>query len=285
MLKIGEFSQLGQVSVRTLRLYDELGLLKPAQIDRFTDYRSYSIEHLPRLNRILALKDLGLSLEQIARLLDEKVPAAQLRGMLKLKQAELEQQLQADQVRLARVEARLRQIELEGQQSPYDIVLKEVEAQTIASARQIVPTAEDMDYYCAATYRQVYAWLDRHDVAPSGREFTIYHNQEYTEEQIDLEAAVVIERDAIRFLTAASEGPVTVRELPAVPSMASVSYQGPLSGLGQAITALSTWIEQNSYSPAGLFREVFLSAQPHTLKRADHAVIELQIPVARKIPS
>lgn len=70
MLRIGEFSQLAQISIRTLRLYDEMGLFKPAQIDRFTEYRYYNVEQLPRLNRILALKDLGLSLFNYTTWLD-----------------------------------------------------------------------------------------------------------------------------------------------------------------------------------------------------------------------
>ena len=115
MFKIGDFSQLGQVSIRTLRLYDELGLLRPAQIDRFTSYRFYTIDQLPRLNRILALKDLGLSLEQIGDLLRRDLPVDQLRGMLMLKQSEIEQQMQGIQQQMRRVEARLKQIEQEGQ--------------------------------------------------------------------------------------------------------------------------------------------------------------------------
>ena len=111
MLKIGEFARMGQVSVRTLRYYDEIGLLEPARIDRFTGYRYYSAEQLPRLHRILALKDVGLSLEQIARLLDEELSPAEMRGMFRLKRAEIRQQLEEEQARLARIEARLRQIE------------------------------------------------------------------------------------------------------------------------------------------------------------------------------
>ena len=57
MFKIGDFSKLGQVSVRMLRHYDQLGLLKPGQIDKFTGYRYYAVEQLVRLNRILFFKD------------------------------------------------------------------------------------------------------------------------------------------------------------------------------------------------------------------------------------
>ena len=91
MLKIGEFSQLGQVSIRMLRHYDEMGLLKPTHIDRFTDYRYYSVEQLSRLNRLRALKDLGFSLEQIRPLLDDTIPADQLRVMLVTRLAGIEQ--------------------------------------------------------------------------------------------------------------------------------------------------------------------------------------------------
>ncbi|MCK4490472.1 MAG: MerR family transcriptional regulator, partial [Anaerolineales bacterium] len=79
MIRIGLFSKLSQVPVKTLRYYDEIGLLEPAEIDSFTDYRYYSVTQLPRLNRILALKDLGLSLNQIAQLLTEELPVEQLR--------------------------------------------------------------------------------------------------------------------------------------------------------------------------------------------------------------
>ena len=90
MIKIGDFSRLSQVSVKTLRYYDEVGLLKPVEVDRFTSYRYYSFDQLPRLNRVLALKDLGFSLEQIAQALDEGLTPDQLRGMLKLKRAEID---------------------------------------------------------------------------------------------------------------------------------------------------------------------------------------------------
>ena len=93
MLKIGDFSKLSLVSVKALRYYDERGLLKPARVDPSTGYRFYSVSQLSRLNRILALKDLGLDLSQIAQLLDLELTPDQIRGMLRLKQVELHQQL------------------------------------------------------------------------------------------------------------------------------------------------------------------------------------------------
>ncbi|MCZ7671816.1 MAG: MerR family transcriptional regulator [Chloroflexi bacterium] len=114
MLKIGEFAKEADVAVKTLRHYAKLGLLKPAWIDRFTGYRYYAQEQIPRLNRIMALKDLGFTLEQTGRILQNELTVAELRGMLRLKCAELEQRIEEDQERLTRVETRLDQIENEG---------------------------------------------------------------------------------------------------------------------------------------------------------------------------
>src|SRR6185295_8996279 len=92
MFTVGEFSQLAQVSKRLLRYYDEIGLLKPIHVDAATGYRYYSAEQMPLLNRILALKDLGLSLDQIQRVLSDNVSTDEIQGMLLLKKAEVEQQ-------------------------------------------------------------------------------------------------------------------------------------------------------------------------------------------------
>src|SRR5690349_11710414 len=93
VLKIGEFSRLAQVAVPTLRHYDQVGLLKPVAVDPATSYRSYSASQLPRLHRILALKGLGFSLEQIAAVLDEEPSPEQMRGMLRLRRAQIGQQI------------------------------------------------------------------------------------------------------------------------------------------------------------------------------------------------
>jgi DNA-binding transcriptional MerR regulator len=95
MLTIGAFARLGGVSVKTLRHYAAIGLLVPAQVDTATGYRSYAPEQLFLLNHILVLKDLGLSLVQIGALLEEGVPLDQLHGMLRLKRAELHDQIAA----------------------------------------------------------------------------------------------------------------------------------------------------------------------------------------------
>ena len=111
MLKIGDFSSLSQVSIKTLRYYDERGLLSPAHIDADTGYRYYSAAQLSRLHRILALKDFGFSLEQIAKCLEDNVTAEQMRGMLALRQAEQQARVEEERDRLSRLQSRIRLIE------------------------------------------------------------------------------------------------------------------------------------------------------------------------------
>jgi DNA-binding transcriptional MerR regulator len=128
MFKIGEFAKIAQVSGRLLRYYNEIGLFTPEQIDPASGYRFYSAAQLPRLNRILALRDLGLTLDQIGRMLDGDISADEIRGMLFMRKAQIEQNLQEEIERLNQVELRLKQIEQEGHPWTADVVLKEVPA-------------------------------------------------------------------------------------------------------------------------------------------------------------
>lgn len=248
MFKIGDFSKLSKVSVKALRYYDEIGLLKPARVDPFTDYRYYSADQLPRLNRILALKDLGLSLEQIARLLDDELSPAQIRGMLRMKQAEIQQQVEEERARLARVEARLKQIEHEGTMPTYDVVLKKVEPQTVVAIRDIIPTYGDQ----GPRWAELAAYLKQHRTKAAGPSLTIYYDTEYKERDVDVEVATPVSEPV------PGNKRVTVRELPGAELMACVIHQGSYDTLGQAYTSLLGWIETNGYRIIGPNREVYL---------------------------
>src|SRR5919112_2753712 len=97
-----------------LRHYDAIGLLRPARVDRSSGYRYYTAAQLAALNRIVALKDLGFTLDQVQTMIDQKVDPGELRGMLRMRRAQLADQMAADTARLAAVDARLRMIETEG---------------------------------------------------------------------------------------------------------------------------------------------------------------------------
>jgi DNA-binding transcriptional MerR regulator len=278
MLKISDFSRIAQVPVATLRYYDQLNLLKPARVDPFTDYRYYEITQLPRLNRLLALRDLGFSLDQIGRMLDSTLALDELKGMLSLRQADAEREVAETQARLARVGARLREIEAEGRPSPFDIVVKPVDPLWIASLRQIVPTAEGMGVLCWRLHEQLKHWAGSSGVKlrglPAPHVLNLYHNTDYTEVDLDLEAAIVIEKPKNG---AGASGAPTVHELPGVPMMATGVHRGEPTTIGPLIRALLTWIGVNGYTPAGALREAHLT--PRDSDPATGRVIEVQVPV------
>ncbi|MBN1149362.1 MAG: MerR family transcriptional regulator, partial [Anaerolineales bacterium] len=256
MFKIGDFSKLAQVSVKTLRYYDSLGLLRPAWIDRFSGYRYYTAGQLPRLNRILALKDLGFSLEQVQRLLHEDLPAAELRGMLRMKQAEIEGQIQDEQARLARVEARLQQIEREGALPDYDVALKSAPPQRVAGIRQVIPSFQQLPQL----FEELHACLRAQNMAleAEGPRLAIYYDAEYRERGVDVEAAALLPGARPKALEGARR--LLVHELPAVEQMACAVHQGAFEGLDQVYKSLMTWIEANGYCVAGPNRNVYLQA-------------------------
>ena len=278
--KIGDFSQLGQVSVRTLRLYDELELIKPAETDKWTGYRYYTLDQLPRLNRILALKDLGLSLEQIAHLLKHDLPARQMRGMLSQKQAELERELAETKMRMMRVEARLRQIENEDAPPKYEVTLKEASALMIASLRLLVPHVQDMSTVRHSTLNKLYGALAEHNLKPLEPEIFLYHRREYHDENIDMEVATAVEPSVLKNFPNGI-GTVTVRELPAAASVASVIHHGELWRIPDAIVALYAWVGMNGLQSAGAYREFHHGWRENQTPGDDlcDITLELQLPV------
>ena len=265
MIKIGDFSRLCRVPVSALRYYADLGLLQPAFIDQFTGYRYYTVEQLPRLYRILALRDLGLSLEQIGTVLRESLSAEEIRGMLRLQQAQLRQQIEQEQGRLARVEARLRQIEQEGTMSSYDVVLKEVAPQLVAGIRAVIPTYGAI----GALFDELYAYLGQHGAG--GLAVGLDHNEEYMERDPDMEAVAYLQASV------PEGGRVKVYTLPGG-TVATTINKGPYEQLSQAYAALMTWMEVGGYKSVGPSRELYLHMGETP---ADH-VTEVQIPVERK---
>lgn len=145
MFTIGDFARHGRVSVRMLRHYDATGLLRPARVDPANGYRHYTASQLSRLNRIIALKELGFTLQQVRDIVDEKVDAGELRGMLRLRRAELEDAVATANARLVQVEARLRAIESEGHMPTHDVVLKSVPSVRVAELTATAASYEPED--------------------------------------------------------------------------------------------------------------------------------------------
>jgi len=267
VFKIGEFSVLTQVSIKTLRYYDEVGLLKPARVDVDSGYRYYSASQVPRLHRIMALKDLGFPLDRIARVIEEGVTADALRGMLMLREAEQQARVQEETERLSRLRARLRLMELEGIMAN-EVVMKDIGPQWIVSMREVIPGFRTI----GMLFGKFYGALG--PLASQGMGAALFHDQDFKEQQVDVELAVYLKQ-----AVSVSE-PLSVRELPRV-TAASVVHHGAFNRIAEAYQALLQWMDANGYRQAGPARELFLHVSQPVSREDESNVTEIQVPVEK----
>ena len=240
MFQIGEFSRIGRVTVETLRHYDALGLLKPAKVDPSTGYRYYTARQLQSLNRILALKEVGLSLEEIARILQDKLTQDELRGMLKAQLVLTESEIETAQLRRERILARLNYLTLEENMSEYEVTLKSVEAQTVAAIRETAPAVEQMPERCGAMFNRIASWMAANRL-PFGPSLTLYYNESFTHENIDTECAFVIPGTAVAEVPE-PVAPIVIRQMEAIPHAATTivtdDFFQKVDGLTSAYNAI-----------------------------------------------
>lgn len=265
MLKISDFAEIAQISTSALRYYDETGIFKPAHVDPITGYRFYTADQLVHLNRILALKDLGLDLAQIVELLQEELSPEAFQGMLRLRQAQLRQSIQSAEEQLARIDARLRYLEQNGSAALPEVVLKSAKATLAACQRTgltgFIPNA---DYA-----RQFITMLRRSGVRLTGYTRFIYHQ---TAADYEVEIAVPIDS------TPGSLEHAFVRELPEAPRLATAVYHGSPYNLVEAYQALGLWIQNQGYTITGPCRKVCLQWQGDL----NDYLTEIQFPVERQ---
>ena len=270
MIRIGDFSKLSRISVKTLRYYDEMGLLHPVEVDPFTGYRLYEYCQLSDLNRILTLKDLGFSLEEIGRLLDDGLSTEQMRGMLKLRETEARQRVQEEAERLERIRTRLKQIEQEDGMSKYDVVIKKVDEVKTASVRDVVPLPSEQ----GGLWGELEGYLAMNRVRPIGACFTLYHDDEFKERDWDLEVCEPIDVEL------KESKRVKVQTLPAS-TLACTLHNGPFTTIGEAYNAIGKWITDNGYRIKGPCREVYLRPSKNGSQTDPETVTEIQFPVEK----
>ncbi|WP_119418720.1 MerR family transcriptional regulator [Desertibaculum subflavum] len=276
MFRIGEFSRIARVSGRLLRYYDSIGLLSPQRVDPATGYRYYTADQLGRLNRVLALKELGLTLDQVARLLEETISVEEIRGMLTLRKAELERSLGEQAARLRHVESRLQQIDEQGRLADYDVVLKPVAAQSFLALRR---TFAGMDE-AVATLRELARETARQVPIDARGALVVVAHSDFEDEQLDLEIGFVLARSINRRIATTDGRALAIGELPAVDRMATLVRRGPDYQSHLAFGALGLWMDANDYAIAGPGREVFLEL-PFQRPDQHDTVMEIQFPVAR----
>jgi DNA-binding transcriptional MerR regulator len=270
MFSIGDFARHGRVSVRMLRHYDAIGLLRPAYVDELTGRRSYMAGQLAQLNRVIALKELGFTLQQVQQIIDDQVSADELRGMLTLRRAELQNQIAIDTGRLTHVEARLRMIESEGTMPTNDVTIKSLPAVRVA---ELTGTAKSMDPasiapVVRALYEELGLALHQAGIAPVGPA-TAYYVDAGDEESVIVHAGLPVNTEPD------PEFGFAVVDLPAVSRAATIVHRGSMDNCLTSYNALARWLEETGNRTDGPSREVTLAC-PEDI---EGMVTELQEPI------
>lgn len=268
MFKIGEFSKLTQVSVRMLRYYDETGLLKPAEIDRFTGYRLYYAEQIADLNRIVFLRDLGFNVAEIAITL-RKWDDAFIIAQLEAKRLEIENTIKAEQDKLSKIELAKRDIKQEQIAINYNVSIKSIPSYQVFSLRRVVP-----DYYAEGLlWKEMSAFADANNVQLSNNTFTIYHDEDYKEKDVDIEIC------APTVKTGKDIGGFTYRSTAPVPIMACTMVYGSFDRIKGAYLSFADWMQKhNQYRMGGHSRQIVYRG-PWNEESPDKYLTEIQIPL------
>jgi DNA-binding transcriptional MerR regulator len=274
MLKIGNFSRIAYVSVRLLHYYEELGLFTPAYIEPATGYRYYKTSQIKDLNKILALKDLGLSLQEIRGIMQESISPEELRGMLRLKKSQLLQSLEEELLRLRRIEYRLKQLDEEPEIADMNVLIKTVPSQAILSTRnRALPVTE-----FRAFVGHVLGSLASQDIAFPGTLTILEHSETFPDDYFDLEIGFVLTDEHVlpaNEIVLSDNSRLALHELPAANQMASLLHVGAWGTGLRSYRALGQWIESHGFEIIGATREVYLE---YAKNETEANVVEFQLP-------
>ncbi|WP_087065926.1 MerR family transcriptional regulator [Intestinibacillus massiliensis] len=269
MFRIGEFSKMGKVTIKALRYYDEIGLLKPECIDRENGYRRYTTRQLIELHRIQSFRQVGLPIDEIKAIL----AGADLHTVLEKRRAELRAEIAAGEEQLSRIA-----FILSGQEEErfmnYVAVLKELPACTVYSQQMTVP---GYDAYFERIPAIGQAVMEKYpDIKCTVPEycFIIYLDGEYREKDIHVEFCEAVDGMRPDF------DDIVFKRIEPVTAV-SVMHRGDYAGLPEAYAYAFKWIEENGYTAADNPRESYIDGIWNKDSKEDW-LTELQIPVTKK---
>ena len=266
MLRISEFARAGNVTIRALRFYDEVGLLSPAHVVPENGYRRYSPAQFAQLNQIQAFKDMGFSLQEICELLQGRLGHQDLRAALEERRDVLRKRIRDDAGRLERIDARLKSISADGPQSRLTIMLRTTPGQSVVSLREKLRSYDQVDELFATLERR----LDPRVLRDQRGAF--FHRCLEGDGEIDCEA--------VRFLkhpVAAMRGLKVYESQRA--RVAFTYHYGSEDSICTAYQSMSGWIAAQGYQLSAAKREIYWPAPEN--KGEAGSLTEIQFPVAR----
>jgi len=273
MFKIGEFSRLVRVSPRMLRHYEKCGLFYPAEIDKYTGYRQYGAGQIPLLARIVALRDMGFSIEEIGDILPNFEDHAYLDKVLRAQTAAVKSTIEAEQDKLEKLMQMSATVRKERNIMVFDVVLKELPPVKVLTLRGIIPHYRDE----GMLWEKLGQYIGERQVAINGGGYSTYFDEEYKEQDPDVEIAVPVNK------LGESEGDFVYKEYPGIPQAATVRFSGPFDGgYDAASEKLAGWMEEQGYAFSGYLRGHVI-ASPHENSKPEDLLTELQAPVEKKV--
>lgn len=264
MHKIGPFSQLSKVTVKALRYYDEVGLLKPARVDPDTGYRLYTTEQLIPLQRIVALRQAGLSIEDVAAVLSGQGAAA----ILERRRAGIRWEISEARSRLKRLESIIRQ---EESTMDYQAVLRDIPSYTVFYCEGVIPSYAQLGDFVVAAGEECRAANPGLKCLEPDYCYVSYVDHEYKERDVGLMYAQAVtapgkETEHIKFMT-----------IPAVQAVC-IYVKGSYEQLGDAYAFAMNWLEHNGYRCVDTARERYIDGCWNKDDPAEY-LTELQFPV------
>lgn len=270
MFKIGEFSKLAQVSIRMLRYYDEMGLLKPIKIDELTGYRMYSATQLPVLNKIIYLRDSGFNVSEIAIAINNNNKDFIIEH-LERKYREIEEKIDSEKQKLAKIEVAKLELIKGKAEMHYRVSIKSIPSYHVLSLRRVIT-----DYYSEGElWTELVSYAEHQKILFAGNSFSIYHDKEYKEINVDVELCVPVKQKKIIESTL----PITMYETEPVPIMAYTMVYGEFSNIAGVYLALAEWLQNHpQYRMNGSVRQI-VHRGPWNEKNANNYLTEIQVPL------
>jgi len=269
MYRVGMFSKLGKVTIKTLHHYNEVGLLVPAHVDEENGYRYYTTDQLFRLNEIIALRQMGFSIPEISAIVD----GHNITGILMQRKAELESEVQNVTDRLFRLNHYINE-QKEGHSMKYQAVIKEIPSYTVYSARYTIPNYAALNEIMPALGEKVGKANPGLKCVEPGYCFNVYLDGEYRDTDINVEIC-----EAVTSRGKDGDG-IVFKDIPAVTAV-SVLHRGAYEKIGAAYAYAVQWTEQNGYQIVDNVRESYIDGIWNK-DNVDDWLTEIQVPVVKK---
>lgn len=274
MFRIGDFSKLAKTTTKTLRYYDEVSLLKPSFVDDSNGYRYYGSKQLLDLNRIIALRQIGLSIDKIKKIIisNSNIEIAEIYQANKIS---IENEIKLLQDKLSRINYLLDDAN-NIEQTGYQVTLKNMPQHTVCYEQGLVSGFEEISKFILGTVNRLKQSNLNMKFSSPAYSYIAYLDNEYKESDIKIEYAQAVELPTMFDDDKKQEFKTYDATL-----LACVCHKGSYERLPKAYGYIMDWIEKNGYSMIDSPRECYIKGSFDT-SYVDEWVTEIQIPIVKK---